>query len=95
LGYFPNLLKVPSDVISHVRAQVGIDGDVPAVHDAQATAKWHRGLIRERLGVKYQPSEVRALVVTVLREACTVPKLDAWPPEQVFSGRARRLAGTH
>lgn len=67
LGYFPNLLKVPSGVISHVRAQVGIDGDVPAVHEAQATAKWHRGLIRERLGVKYQPSEVRALAETALR----------------------------
>jgi hypothetical protein len=47
LGYFPNLLTVPCEIISHVRVQVGIDGDVPAVHEAQATAKWHRGLIRE------------------------------------------------
>jgi hypothetical protein len=36
LGYFPNLLKVPSEIISHVRVQVGIEGDVPAVHEAQA-----------------------------------------------------------
>jgi TnpA family transposase len=69
LGYFPNLLKVPSEIISHVRVQVGIEGDVPAVHEAQATAKWHRGLIRARLGVKYEPGEVRALAVTALREA--------------------------
>lgn len=69
LGYFPNLLKVPCEVISHVRVQVGIEGGVLAVHEAQATAKWHRGLIRERLGVKYQPSEVRALAAAALREA--------------------------
>jgi hypothetical protein len=27
-------------------------------------------------------------------EPCTVPKLDTWPADQVFSGRARLLAGT-
>jgi TnpA family transposase len=69
LGYFPNLLSMPAEVVAHVRAQVGIDDDVQAIHEAQATAKWHRGLVRERLGVKHQSGEVRALVERVLREA--------------------------
>ncbi|MGH3755398.1 MAG: DUF4158 domain-containing protein [Pseudonocardiaceae bacterium] len=69
LGYFPNLLKVPAEVVSHLRAQVGIDPDVPAVHEAQATAKWHRGLVRERLEVEYKPAAVREITETALREA--------------------------
>jgi hypothetical protein len=29
-----------------------------------------------------------------ISEDCTVPKLDAWPADQVFFSRARLLAGT-
>jgi uncharacterized protein DUF4158 len=69
LGYFPNLLSVSVEVIVHVRDHAGVGEDVAAVHESQATAKWHRGLVRERLGVKYRAGEVRALAERAMREA--------------------------
>ncbi|MCM3884816.1 Tn3 family transposase [Frankia sp. R82] len=69
LGYFPSLAAVPADVVGYVRGQLELEGSVAAEHDAPRTAKWHRGLVRERLGVVYEPAKVRAVAEAALRDA--------------------------
>lgn len=69
LGYFPNLAVVPADVIEYVRDQLRLAASVAAEHDAARTATWHRSLVRERLGVVYEPAKVRQVAEAALREA--------------------------
>jgi uncharacterized protein DUF4158 len=67
LGYFPKLVDVPAAVTDHVRALLG-EGVVLA-HDADRTAKWHRGLVRAYLDVKYDPARMRQVAEAAIREA--------------------------
>lgn len=53
LGHFPKLDEVPAAVVEHVRGLLDLSGEVTAEHDADRTAKWHRGLVRSFMGVKY------------------------------------------
>ncbi|WP_235825812.1 DUF4158 domain-containing protein [Candidatus Frankia alpina] len=69
LGYFPSLATVPADVVGYVRGQLELGESVAAEHDAPRTAKWHRGLVRDWLGVVYEPAKVREIAEAALREA--------------------------
>ncbi len=69
LGYFPSLAAVPATVVAQVRARVGLAESVAAEHDAARTAKWHRGLVRDRLGVTYEPATIRQVAEAAFREA--------------------------
>ena len=60
LGHFPKLDEVPTAVVEHVRGLLDLSGEVTAEHDADRTAKWHRGLVRSFMGVKYD-SKARAI----------------------------------
>src|SRR5690349_16802452 len=53
LGYFPGLDEVPELVVGHVRGLLGLEEDVVPRHDFDRTARHHRTIIRERLGVEY------------------------------------------
>ncbi|WP_205446939.1 DUF4158 domain-containing protein [Candidatus Frankia alpina] len=69
LGYFPSLATVPADVVGYVRGQLELGESVAAEHDAPRTAKWHRGLVRDWLGVVYEPAKVREIAEAALQEA--------------------------
>jgi len=70
LGYFPKLADVPEVVVAHVCAAADLGSGVVAVeHNSPRTAKWHRQLIREYLGVVYEPARVRAVAEAAIRTA--------------------------
>ena len=92
LGYFPSLDMVPADVVAYVRARLGLAESVAAEHDAQRTAKWHRSLVRARLGVTYDPVKVRkrlALVICLVHTARVSARDDA---VEMF---CKRMAALH
>jgi Domain of unknown function (DUF4158) len=60
---------VPATVIEHVRAVLGLDAEVAIEHDSTRTAKWHCGLIRQFLGVVYEPAQARKVADAAIREA--------------------------
>lgn len=60
LGYFPRLEEIPPVVmVDHVRHLVDVPDEVVLEHDADRTAKWHRGLVRTRAGIKVNASDRR------------------------------------
>jgi hypothetical protein len=63
LGYFPRLDEIPVAVLDHVRGLLGLAGEVELAHDADRTAKWHQGLVRAFVGVKY--SAVKSKMVAL------------------------------
>jgi hypothetical protein len=71
LGHFPKLDEVPAAVVEHVRGLLDLSGEVTAEHDADRTAKWHRGLVRSFMGVKYDSGKARAIAEEAIRRAVT------------------------
>jgi TnpA family transposase len=71
LGYFPKLDEVPAAVVEHVRGTLKLPGEVTAEHDADRTAKWHRGLVRALVGVRYDAGKARAIAEEAIRKAVT------------------------
>ncbi|MGP4021602.1 DUF4158 domain-containing protein [Saccharopolyspora sp. 5N708] len=70
LGYFPKLADVPDVVVEHVRRVLDLAEDVPfAQHESARTAKWHRQLVREFVGVVYEPARVRTVGEQAIRKA--------------------------
>jgi TnpA family transposase len=70
LGYFPKLSDVPDVVIEHVRRLLDLSEEVPSgQHESARTAKWHRQLVREFVGVVYEPARVRAVAEQAIRKA--------------------------
>jgi hypothetical protein len=59
LGYFPSLDEVPELAATHLRALVGANTE--AHHTSERTAKLHRSFVRVKLGVLWQPAEVRKI----------------------------------
>jgi len=55
LGYFPALADVPAVVVEHVRRDLGLAEGTAAVYASARTAKRHRDLVRQRLGVVRDP----------------------------------------
>ncbi|MFC7641327.1 DUF4158 domain-containing protein [Streptosporangium lutulentum] len=71
LGYFLKLDEVPAVVVEHVRDLLDLSGEVTAEHDADRTAKWHRGLVRALMGVKYDAGKAHAIAEEAIRRAVT------------------------
>ena len=72
LGYFPSLDEVPSAVVRHFRDDFALDEAVPLGHDSDRTARYHKGLVRERLGVTADPERARAIAEQAIRSAAAV-----------------------
>jgi Domain of unknown function (DUF4158) len=69
LGYFPGTDDVPAAVTEHVRDRLELPGDVALAYESERTLRHHKGLIRARLGVLYEPAQVRKLAEHTVREA--------------------------
>ncbi|GAB2465672.1 Tn3 family transposase [Streptomyces incanus] len=68
LGCFPALEDVPEQVVEFVRRHVELPEGTLPVYRAERTAKHHRGLVRKRVGVKYDQAEARRIVERSIRE---------------------------
>jgi hypothetical protein len=71
LGYFPKLDEVPAVVVEHVRGLLELSDEVTAEYDVGRTAKWHRGLVRALVGVKYDAGKARVIAEEAIRRAVT------------------------
>lgn len=71
LGYFPALAEVPAVVVEHVRRDLGLAEGTAAVYASARTAKRHRDLVRQRLGVVRDPAGARKVAAEAIREAAT------------------------
>ena len=71
LGYFPALAEVPAVVVEHVRRDLGLAEGTAAVYAPARTAKRHRDLVRQRLGVVRDPAGAREVAAEAIREAAT------------------------
>jgi hypothetical protein len=69
LGYFPKLEDVPPVIVDHVRGGLGLGEEVLAAHESPRTAKWHRQVVREFIGVVYEPAKVRVVAESAIRKA--------------------------
>lgn len=72
MGRFPKQDEVPEVVIDHVRRCLDLDADVSPAYGSDRTQRHHRGLIRERVGVVYDPKKAREVAVAAIREAAAV-----------------------
>ncbi|MFD4764374.1 Tn3 family transposase [Streptomyces sp. NPDC058439] len=68
MGCFPALEDVPAQVVEFVRRQVELPEGTLPVYRAERTAKHHRGLVRKRVGVKYDQGEARRIVERSIRK---------------------------
>ncbi|GAA1328509.1 DUF4158 domain-containing protein [Pseudonocardia xinjiangensis] len=50
---------------------LGLSSEVTAEYDADRTAKWHRGLVRAMVGVKYDAGKARVVAEEAIRKAVT------------------------
>lgn len=69
LGYFPKLAEVPAPVVVHVGRRLGLGDDVIAAADSVRTLERYRGLIRDRVGVTYDPESARKVAEEAIRAA--------------------------
>ncbi|MGH9152297.1 MAG: Tn3 family transposase [Acidimicrobiales bacterium] len=69
LGYFPRLPEVPSPVVAHVRRRLGLGDEVLADADSARTLERYRALIREKVGVTYDPEAARKLAEDAITSA--------------------------
>lgn len=67
MGCFPRLEDVPEMVVDFVRRAVELpEGKLP-LYQAVKTAKNHRGLVRQRVGVVYDQAEARRIAEASIR----------------------------
>jgi len=71
LGYFPRSEDVPDAVVDHVRRCLKLEDGTAAVCGTP-TAKLHRTLVRERLGVVCDPQRARAVAEHAIAGAALV-----------------------
>jgi len=69
LGYFPRMVDVPTVIVEHIRGYLGLPAEVTLGHDADRTARHHKGLIRDRLGVIAEPEKARGVARRAIRTA--------------------------
>lgn len=72
MGRFPKQDEVPEVVIDHVRWCLDLDVDVFPAYGSDRTQRDHRGLIRKRVGVVYDPKKAREVAAAAIREAAAV-----------------------
>ncbi|MFJ5722306.1 DUF4158 domain-containing protein [Streptomyces sp. NPDC093149] len=68
MGCFPALEDVPEQVVEFVRRTVELPEGTLPVHREARTAKYHRGLVRMRVGVAYDQAEARRVAEQAIRE---------------------------
>ncbi|MHA5047880.1 Tn3 family transposase [Streptomyces sp. SD15] len=68
MGCFPVLEDVPEMVVDFVRRQVELPEGTLPVYRAERTAKHHRGLVRKRVGVKYDQVKARGIAKQSIRK---------------------------
>ncbi|WP_331743556.1 DUF4158 domain-containing protein (plasmid) [Streptomyces sp. NBC_00873] len=68
MGCFPALAEVPEQVVEFVRRQVELPEGTLPLHRAERTAKHHRGLVRTKVGVKYDQGAARRIVERSIRK---------------------------
>lgn len=71
LGYFPRSEDLPAPVVDHVRRCLELEDGTAAVCGTP-TAKLHRTLVRERLGVVCDPQRARAVAEDAIAGASLV-----------------------
>ncbi|MFL4496716.1 DUF4158 domain-containing protein [Streptomyces sp. VTCC 41912] len=67
-GRFPALEDVPEQVVEFVRRQVELSEGTLPLYRADRTAKHHRGLVREKVGVKHDQGQARRIVERSIRK---------------------------
>jgi TnpA family transposase len=72
MGRFPKRDEVPEVVVDHVRRCLDLDVDVSPAYGSDRTQRDHRGLIRKRVGVVYDPKKAREVAAAAIREAAVV-----------------------
>ncbi|MCX5158037.1 Tn3 family transposase [Streptomyces sp. NBC_00264] len=68
MGCFPALEDVPEQVVEFVRRQVELSEGTLPLYRAERTAKHHRGLVRKKVGVKYDQGEARRIAERSIRK---------------------------
>ncbi|WP_406486631.1 Tn3 family transposase [Streptomyces sp. NBC_01563] len=68
MGCFPALEDVPEQVVEFVRRQVELPEGTLPLYRAERTAKHHRGLVRKKVGVKYDQGEARRIAERSIRK---------------------------
>ncbi len=69
LGHFPVLFEVPIAIVEHVRIALEVKPDIEPGHDSDRTLRFHKSLVRERLGITSDPERARAVAEAAIREA--------------------------
>ncbi|WP_235965573.1 DUF4158 domain-containing protein [Micromonospora rubida] len=69
LGHFPVLFEVPIAIVEHVRIALELKPDIEPGHDSDRTLRFHKSLVRERLGITSDPERARAVAEAAIREA--------------------------
>ncbi|MFK4149588.1 Tn3 family transposase [Streptomyces sp. NPDC004065] len=67
MGCFPRLEDVPEMVVDFVRRAVELPEGTLPLYQAVKTAKNHRGLVRQRVGVVYDQAEARRIAEASIR----------------------------
>ncbi|MGW3728418.1 DUF4158 domain-containing protein, partial [Streptomyces sp. NPDC000851] len=74
MGCFPRLEDVPEKVVDFVRRAGELPESTLPLYQAVKTAKNHRGLVRQRVGVVYDQAEARRIAEASIRsEAAAAP----------------------
>lgn len=68
MGCFLSLEEVPEQVVEFVRRQVELPKGTLPLYRAERTAKHHRGLVRKKVGVKYDQGEARRIAEGSIRK---------------------------
>jgi TnpA family transposase len=72
LGYFPKRDEIPGVVVDHVRRCLELNEATTPGVGSERTAKAHRELVRERVGVVFDPERARAVAAGAIRAAAEV-----------------------
>jgi len=72
MGRFPQQDEVPGQVVDYVRRALKLPGAVVPVVASDRSAERHRGLIRTRCGVSYNPAEARRIAAEAIRAEAEV-----------------------
>ncbi len=72
MGRFPRQDEVPGQVVDYVRRALKLPGAVVPVVASDRSAERHRGLIRTRCGVSYNPAEARRIAAEAIRAEAEV-----------------------
>lgn len=69
LGYFPKFTEIPAPVVARVGSRLGLGDDIATTVDSARTLERYRGLIRDRVGVAYDPEKARKIAEETIRAA--------------------------